>query len=126
MTTELPQVVPSCTGCGACCLHLGIPPFDMYDDDDFDFKILPDALKLDLQAEWDKHFGHEAERYDGRIPNATGGPCYWLDLETKRCRNYEHRPACCREFEPGCDICLEDRELAGIVTPKPVEPERSI
>lgn len=37
-------------------------------------------------------------------------PCIWLDMETRRCRNYEHRPPTCREFVPGCEVCLEDRE----------------
>lgn len=41
-------------------------------------------------------------------------PCVWLDLETKRCRHYELRPPVCREFVPGNEVCLEDRELAGI------------
>lgn len=110
---ELPQI-PSCTGCGACCLHLTIPPFDSYDDDDYDFKILPDAMKVELQAEWDRVFGHEAERYEGRLGNSTGKPCCWLDMETRRCRNYEHRPTICADFEPGCAVCLEDREIHGI------------
>lgn len=108
----------SCDGCGACCLHLGIPPFDSYDDDDIEFALLPQELKDELTAAWDVYFAQEAARYETKIPNATGTPCCWLDLETRRCRQYEYRPDICSRFEPGCEICLEDRMLAGIDQPR--------
>lgn len=104
----------SCEGCGACCTHLTMPPFDSYDEDDLDFERLPDALKRELEEKWDVTFGDRRHEFEGRLPNSIGGPCSWFDLETKRCRNYEHRPVCCREFVPGNDICLEDREAEGV------------
>lgn len=106
--------------CGACCLHMGMPPFDCYDDDDIEFVGLPDELKRELEQVWDSHFGDQKEKFEGRISNNTGGACAWLDLETRKCRHYEHRPAICRNFEPGCDVCQEDREIAerdGMLTP---------
>jgi Fe-S-cluster containining protein len=38
-------------------------------------------------------------------------PCLWLDLATKRCRHYEHRPKLCRDFALGGEECLGFRRL---------------
>ena len=56
---DLP-IITDCKGCGACCLHFNVPPFDCTDplggiawedrEDDFDFATLPDELKADLVA----------------------------------------------------------------------------
>lgn len=96
-----------CQGCGACCWSLGLPPFDgiigMFDWDDEsdpDWFMIPLWLRLTIIA------AHKA----GRL----AGPCVLLDQKTRRCRQYVHRPVVCREFEPGCDICIEDRQLLGI------------
>ena len=81
-------------------MHMTLPPFDDYDDSDVEFAMLPEELKRELQVRWDS--------------NAVGEPCCWLDLETKRCRHYEHRPVVCSRFEPGGEICREDREAVGL------------
>ena len=43
-----------------------------------------------------------------------GSPCVWLDLKTKRCRFYEHRPIACLDFEVGEPACHGHREREGI------------
>lgn len=90
-------------------MHLTLPPFDSYDDDDCDFETLPTELQQELVEAFDRIFPESGER----IPGSTGVPCMWLDMETKTCRHYEHRPCCCREFQPGNEICLEDRLSIG-------------
>lgn len=106
---------PSCEGCGACCLEQGSPPGyalfvpipyrHLYDwapdtEDWQHWASMPDALKWELK-----------DYYDGLIAGTTEDrvkaewPCLWLDMETRRCRHYEHRPTICREFPPGSDSC---------------------
>lgn len=101
---------PLCVGCGACCMSLGWPPFDGLDDlggcepeKDVELQMLPGELRAELMAE-----------VDALKSSEFCGACCWLDMETKRCRHYAHRPVACSRFEPGCDICLEDRQAQGI------------
>lgn len=96
-----------CNGCSACCMHLGLPPFDgiigMFDWDDQsdpDWFLMPLWIRLTIIA------AHAAGRLDGA--------CVFVEQKYKRCRIYDHRPVICREFKPGCDTCLEDRELLQI------------
>jgi Fe-S-cluster containining protein len=105
---------PSCVGCGACCLNITMPPMHGYDDDDLEFRELPDELKRELIERWDSVFGDERKKLNGRITNSVGSPCSWLDMETKRCLHYEHRPVLCQEYQPGCNVCVEVRDLAGL------------
>jgi hypothetical protein len=41
-------------------------------------------------------------------------PCVWLDLETRQCKHYEHRPEICRNFEIGAPACLRHRVKFGL------------
>lgn len=86
--TTLP-IVESCDHCGACCMQAGHPPY--IDDErqwlDFELLALLNAYLATLE--------------DDDI----GRPCIWLDLETRRCRHYEHRPQVCRDFQRGSDAC---------------------
>ena len=97
-----------CNNCGACCMHIGMPPFASFDD--YEFQILPSHLKRELRS-------HRNEVLGPAEAHGTGNPCLWLNLATRQCRHYEHRPFCCREFRPGSDVCLDDRELCGIDNP---------
>lgn len=36
-------------------------------------------------------------------------PCVWFDGNSRRCRHYEQRPAACRRFEIGSDLCRLSR-----------------
>ena len=108
---ELPTINHEmCQDCGACCMRMGIPPFFSYDDDDYDFLLLPNKLKRELEAAFDRLIGPAKVR----IPSSTGQPCIWLDRKTLGCRHYEQRPFCCREFQPGSEVCLDERALQGI------------
>ena len=78
----------NCDNCGACCMEMRTPPF--IGDEYFS---LPDDLFVEVI---------EAVQSD-RPPES---PCIWLDLETRQCRHYEHRPDICRdELECGDKAC---------------------
>ncbi len=108
--SQLPIV--NCDDCGACCMDQSSPRWyfallcnpQLGNEDDPDwqrFKNLPkDALQslLDHKEKVGKEGGKSKE------------PCCWLDLETKRCKWYEHRPDMCRDFEVGCEGCHSWRE----------------
>ena len=71
-----------------------------------DPSTLPQSLQDELRAAKDIIM---APNYDD------AAPCMWLDLETRRCRNYEHRPEVCREaVKPGDEHCRHDRKKFGI------------
>jgi Fe-S-cluster containining protein len=86
-------------------MHASEPPFagvngvavgsDPYWD------ALPDLLKSEI-AEF---------RMQARPNSPHERPCIWLDLATKRCRHYEHRPKLCRDFELGGEECVGFRRL---------------
>jgi Fe-S-cluster containining protein len=113
-------VVSLCDGCGKCCEHIGMPPFEVRNPDlgpDPRQELTPVRAPLWVSVA-------DAETFD-RMPrelraehaaallalkdNPTGRPCLWQDAETKRCRHYEFRPAVCRVFEPGDDGCNKVR-----------------
>jgi len=114
---KLPVIPTSCTGCGACCLEQNSPP-------GFIVFLGPMADEYRQQGP----FAQDAKLFDSLPPDAlnslqayaerliTGGtldgePCIWLDLETKRCRHYEHRPTICRDaLLLGDDGCMSWRE----------------
>ncbi len=83
----------TCNDCGACCLHLGSPPFCGGDD-----KPPPE-----LWAAIGDYL--ESPRY-----SSAERPCFWLDMPTGKCSHYEHRPQVCRDFELGGTSCLQTRE----------------
>jgi uncharacterized protein len=106
---DLPMVdEQSCHGCGACCMNIGMPPFMSFDD--HEFEMLPRALQRELRSQRDQWIGPAEAPFEGQ-------PCPWLNLETRQCRHYEHRPFLCREFRPGSEVCLEERERMGIRSP---------
>lgn len=106
----------SCEGCGDCCLELRSPPgyLDLMagvadeswpEEDRRRVEALPAAAREEL------------ERYARRIaerPEEGFHPCIWLDVESRRCRWYEHRPYICRSFPAGCGPCLTWRREYGV------------
>lgn len=74
-------------------MAMEIPPFDEAEDEDAE---LPESLRLELAAA-------KANRTRGLLP------CIWLDMASRKCRHYDHRPKTCREFVPGGEICEEDQ-----------------
>ena len=102
MTTNL-SIIENCNDCGLCCMQIRTPPF--LGRDDPERKSLPVRLKVELELHYLRILS------DSGLPDES--PCVWLDLESKRCRNYEHRPEICREFEMGGEYCLEFRHSDG-------------
>lgn len=125
-------VVTSCEGCGACCMTQGSPPGVLYHFGHPDSEVAEAegwprhlrplsvwgrSLPPELAAELFRyHEGLDAGTAEDR--GAAGIPCLWLDVQTRRCRHYEHRPEACREvLQPGDAICLAWRQDLGIRTP---------
>jgi Fe-S-cluster containining protein len=57
---------------------------------------------------------HSATIEDGTGKSRGDSACLWLDMETRRCRHYEWRPNCCRDFLLGDGACLSWRKQFGI------------
>lgn len=87
--------VASCDDCGACCMVVSIPPFS-----GVELRALPAFLRADVQQSFNTRQGHQ--------------PCAWLDMSTKRCRHYEHRPAICHDFTRSATPCHEARDREGV------------
>lgn len=129
MTVSLPVV--SCTDppCGACCTHADAPPggYPVYaalppsswpawafdHPDLLLWQDVPEAARRELAARCGRMVGG-----DGSVRQADR-PCVWLDLDTRRCRWYDHRPELCRRFEPGGVQCLKMRDEMNGVKPEP-------
>lgn len=70
------------------------PPFVGADDPELE--LLPD----DVRADYERGM---ADRDQAGWPDDV--PCFWLDLQTLRCRHYDHRPMICRDFDVGGEGC---------------------
>lgn len=83
-----------CQFCGACCANVGAPPFR-------------DEEMAKLHAE----IRYIVEWFERRDPHRKGDilPCYFLNLASRRCLIYEHRPQACRDFRPTSHLCREHR-----------------
>lgn len=81
------RVDERCKDCGACCMSVGSPPVTAAE-----LAALPESLRLELAI-------HH------RMIGVDYGPCIWLDLKTKLCSHYKHRPQLCRDFEIGSAEC---------------------
>lgn len=118
MSTASLPVIDTCDGCGACCMQQSSPPGYL-------------MILAQPDADWtDGPFAEDAERIKSIPPDAIAAlseygdklmagafndigdvPCCWLDLETRQCRWYEHRPSVCRdELERGDAGCVAWRE----------------
>ena len=77
-----------CKGCGACCLHMAVPP---YDDDEL--LGMPDIVRDEMVGV------RKTRSIQFAIYGTDCIPCGFLDLVTRQCRHYEHRPNICRDFQ---------------------------
>lgn len=102
---ELPVI--SCDGCGLCCAEIVYPPF--FGPSDPSYRAL-EADRPDLAEQ----LTEDRERRRREESPDWGTPCSWFDVATRKCRNYEHRPDICRDYEVGCESCLSYRKAAGL------------
>lgn len=110
----LPQM-ELCEACaGGCCLHIGMPPFEVRNPDlgpaapwsggraNLEARLVDseifDRMPAELRAE-------HAAKLAALTEDPTGTPCDWLDAETGKCRNYEYRPHDCRAWNSGREEC---------------------
>jgi len=125
MTNDLTKltlpIIDNCSGCGACCMQSACPPgylsilygHCLGGSDEARVKQLPQKALAEIVAYKERDVcGPECE-----------APCIWLNLTTRRCRYYEHRPDICREFEVGDIDCLGWREQYAPITAIGEEPK---
>lgn len=74
--------------------------------------FLPRALRDEIA----RHQHEEAET--GRTRHERGLPCIWLDTDTHRCTQYEHRPDRCRAFPVGGSGCAFWRDRRAPAAPR--------
>ncbi len=97
--------VSDCDGCGVCCFHMGYPEYIRQSGnqpDEEHWTSLPDDLKEELIRYIASYRKPPAGELDG--------PCFWLDMETRRCRHHQHRPNVCRDFQVGSKDCRAWRD----------------
>lgn len=95
MSMSLPII--DCSGCGQCCRNQPYPPFLWWNNED----VPPEP-----------HYSQIKEMILAKA-RADTEPCLWLTPDG-RCGHYEIRPEICREFELGCEECLEMRAEVGL------------
>lgn len=88
-------------------MHVGLPPFGGPLDPALE--CLPQDLRREMDA---MYASRPASEF------SLDAPCPWLDLKTRRCTHYEHRPQTCREFEIGSHGCAQYRRRLGLLTPR--------
>ncbi len=103
MSTELPQLDISCDGCGICCMHMSVPPFDDEEVGLLQSPILEDYLAV-----------KESRRLQLKVHGTDYTPCGWFDMATRKCKHYYYRPVVCRVFEVGNTYCLDLRKDGGL------------
>lgn len=103
-------VIKNCDDCGACCTGQAALPVSWYTSTAVlldGSSSLPPELLAELEAMRIRFLA------DGFPPDDSA--CVWYDVETRRCRHYEHRPDICRdEVQPGDDSCRNWRRSVGI------------
>jgi uncharacterized protein len=136
--------VLTCNDCGACCLTMGTPPgfilafarqadsgFLKDDEGDEDHPEFAELLRLwesmpsEVRQELADYYG---ALWAGRVVDRAGEeqPCLWLDLQTRQCRHYEHRPPVCRDFAVGGQGCFSWRKKFGLPWPEGLEPSADL
>jgi hypothetical protein len=98
-----PDETYDCQTCGACCHG----PQGWVDVDE----ALDDTPRKLCQD-----FTGQLRGYRMGALTMVDGHCIALEITgtTRRCTIYKRRPTSCRDFEPGCDGCLEARDKMNI------------
>lgn len=93
-----------CHGCGVCCTDQRDPPYTVEE-----LERLPKPLRTEVE-------GHIFGRTPiSRSLGTRPVPCILFDMRSGRCREYEHRPQACRDFQVGGVECGKLRKQAGLV-----------
>ena len=95
----------TCGGCGVCCFHMGYPAFKEPYEQSYDREYW-----LSMPAELRQELITYIKSYQSPPRGELDGPCFWLDLETRRCKHHQHRPTVCRTFETGSSGCRQWRQ----------------
>lgn len=92
-------VIESCEGCGACCMQTAVPPFVVINGQhEAILRGVPQQLIDEIMPYWEI-------RMD--MPEQS---CMWYDSFNCCCRQYEHRPQACRDFEINSGSCHAIRD----------------
>jgi Fe-S-cluster containining protein len=92
--THVLPIIESCDDCSACCRQTPIPPFLPGEEEQWN---VPTEWLMPVQQRIDADLQFEVL------------PCVWLDIDSNRCRHYEHRPQACRDFQINSDLCRLSR-----------------
>lgn len=115
----LPLADP-CGGCGRCCQHIGLPPFEAanpeFGPQPVRTRHLSAAQVADAVFDTELFLAMPPElrqAHAGLLLELTadpsGRPCVWYDPAAGRCRHYAWRPATCRRFWADDARCVELR-----------------
>ncbi len=113
-----------CQGCGVCCMHMGYPafnlPLNLLEDATTGKSIDTSSLGPAAQADsvrWlempEALRAGVLQAINDYLPPTEGKldkECLWLDSETRLCNHHTFRPQVCRDFETGCDQCIDWRQ----------------
>ena len=107
-----------CSNCGLCCYGIGSPVkmFTYRYGHSGPYMFRPKDLPKELGDEIDSYFNSLT---DGVEPL---DHCLWFDEETGYCKHHQWRPQVCRDYETGCDACLNERKPYLISNPN-TQPE---
>jgi Fe-S-cluster containining protein len=102
---DLPVI--NCDGCGACCTGMTMPPFvPVAGEQEWEaFRLANPDLAVEIDAEYERMRAEDGWH---------NGPCFWFDVETRKCKHYEERPEICQDFELGGEACLDWRRIMGL------------
>jgi len=84
-----------CRGCGRCC--------QLASDPDLEVKLTPaEAAQLTGFCSFRRACKGPLSWWMDRKEN---GDCVMFDSVTRLCKDYEHRPLVCRDFNPDWEMC---------------------
>lgn len=106
------EVITSCMNppCGACCTGQAALPIHLVGEG---FRMpsvspLPEELQAELLVTVAGYIR------DGAWPD-DGSLCIWYDIQTRKCKHYEHRPELCRDgLQVGDESCRAWRRSVGM------------
>lgn len=130
---SLPIIQNECRECFACCLHVGVPPYEnkvkrVYEERYPGVKYnKPPPIDRTHVSEYAKQSRSLRAEIDAEVRTkgyvvgeANGSPCMMLDMSNPAsCTIYKDRPNDCRRFEYASDECFEARKQAGLT---PLDP----